>query len=656
MAFHSLAYSQFVLRAPTDSDQHNFRWYEASRPDTVLGNDFYLEVSEPGTYYAVFDGTACGTNATGYFILLRCASPNNQVTLDISNLVSTGAQVEWMPALGGDPLRPRVTATAEVVEYKAAITKVGNVFYSPKFTVVCLGESGKLVDDLVTLFEDTPAVFQPTLNDSDLPNNGSISHTDPAQGTLQVDDNGTPNHPGDDLFTYKPAEDYNGSDQFTYTVCSASGDCSTATVSLTIVPVVDANDDMELGTVGNPLEIRMLTNDNDYRDGDTITFTQPSEGEVRLMGQDTPEVIIDDYFVYEPVSGYAGSDSFTYTLCGENDFCSTATVTLIVTSPEAVEIDSDNDGIVDVFEDLDLDGDRRPDTNPTDTDNDGFPDYLDIDSDNDGIPDNVEAQDVFAYFAPTGQDRNANGLDDTYEYQEILGLTPVDTDGDGFPDYVDEDSDNDGVPDSLEGHDWNLNGSADRGLLLSDTDGDGLDDGFEGDNLDDQDPNDEIDDPRNDLLDLDSDGQPNFRDPDDDGDGINTALEDTNQNGNFSDDDFNGNLIPNYLDPMLPEDDNRVEVFNVLTPNGDGIHDVLKIRNLEKYPDNSVRVFNRWGRMVFSTRAYNTAGNVFDGTSVESATINQPRKLQTGTYFYILTFVDEFGQEQTLTGYIYLNR
>ena len=37
-----------------------------------------------------------------------------------------------------------------------------------------------------------------------------------------------------------------------------------------------------------------------------------------------------------------------------------------------LDLDADNDGIVDSFEDLNTDGDNDPSTNPTDTDNDGF--------------------------------------------------------------------------------------------------------------------------------------------------------------------------------------------------------------------------------------------------------------------------------------------
>ncbi|WP_026220895.1 hypothetical protein [Thiofilum flexile] len=87
-----------------------------------------------------------------------------------------------------------------------------------------------------------------------------------------------------------------------------------------------------------------------------------------------------------------------------------------------------------------------------DTDADGIPNYLDLDSDNDSIPDNVEAQTTVGYIAPSGIDSDSNGLDDAYETSPGAGqgLTPVNTDGADNADYLDLDSDNDGLTDLAE--------------------------------------------------------------------------------------------------------------------------------------------------------------------------------------------------------------
>ena len=103
-------------------------------------------------------------------------------------------------------------------------------------------------------------------------------------------------------------------------------------------------------------------------------------------------------------------------------------------------------------------------------------------------------------------------------------------------------------------------------------------------------------------------------------------------------------------------DDDEIEVFNVVTPNGDGVHDVLRIRNIENYPNNTVKIYNRWGVLVFMTKAYNSSGNVFDGTSEGRVTVDQDNKLPVGTYFYIIDYEDLNGNMKQLSGYIYINR
>jgi hypothetical protein len=85
-------------------------------------------------------------------------------------------------------------------------------------------------------------------------------------------------------------------------------------------------------------------------------------------------------------------------------------------------IDSDGDNILDANEA----GDSSTMTPPVDTDGDGTPDFLDTDSDGDAIPDRTEAGDV------------------------DLNTPPIDTDSDQAPDYVDTDSDGDGVLDGAD--------------------------------------------------------------------------------------------------------------------------------------------------------------------------------------------------------------
>ena len=648
--------AQFLLQAPNSTDENNYQWYEASDTATVIGTDFFLEVTALGIYFATYDGTLCGANATGYFIVTDCNSPDNEVTLDIRANVPTGATISWTPAVTGDQSQPTVTGTETVVKYTATITKAGNDSNLPNFTVVCLSQAATLVDDIVSVDEDTFVLVDVFDNDSDLPTIGSLTTTDPANGTVTIDNGGTPNDPTDDSVTYTPDLDYNGPDTFDYTICNSSGDCSTATVTLDVLPIVDANDDVVTIDVNQIINIdNWHVNDNDLPTDGTYSATQSSNGSLTIDDNGTPNDPSDDIVNYFPNNDFVGTDTFEYTVCDTLGNCSTATVTIIISAAGA-DLDSDNDGILNSFEDLNLDGDNNPDTDPTDTDGDGIADYLDIDSDDDGIPDNVEAQTTVDYISPTGVDSNGNGLDDAYEVSGLQGVFPVDTDGDSLPDYLDEDSDNDNILDNIEAHDFDQDGIADNLFVGTDADADGLDDGYEGSNTTDDDVNDEIDNPINDLPNTDSDDESDYRDTDDDDDGIATIDEDLNEDGDYVNDDSDNDGIPNYLDSDLEVQGETVEVFNVITPNGDNVHDVLRIDGLENYPDNTVRIYNRWGVLVFTTKAYGTDGNVFDGSSQGRVTVNQDNQLPVGTYFYIIDYKEPNGNMKSISGYLYINR
>lgn len=70
------------------------------------------------------------------------------------------------------------------------------------------------------------------------------------------------------------------------------------------------------------------------------------------------------------------------------------------------------------------------------------------------------------------------------------------------------------------------------------------------------------------------------------------------------------------------------KIPNTFTPNGDGDNDTWGIPYLEGYPDASVEVFDRWGRLVYSVKnGYPERG--WDGTS-------NGKPLPMDSYFYII--------------------
>ena len=93
----------------------------------------------------------------------------------------------------------------------------------------------------------------------------------------------------------------------------------------------------------------------------------------------------------------------------------------------------------------------------TDTDGDGTPDYLDLDSDNDGIADIIESGSTDTNgdgLVDSFTDTDNDGLHDSYDADNGgTTVVPRDTDTDGVADYLDLDADNDGIYDVVEGGD-----------------------------------------------------------------------------------------------------------------------------------------------------------------------------------------------------------
>ena len=95
-------------------------------------------------------------------------------------------------------------------------------------------------------------------------------------------------------------------------------------------------------------------------------------------------------------------------------------------------------------------------------------------------------------------------------------------------------------------------------------------------------------------------------------------------------------------------------VYNAISPNGDGLNDSFLIKGIDKYPDNTVEIYNRWGVKVYEQKSYNESDKMFRGYSDGRATVNREEKLPTGTYFYILQY-DKEGKKIQKSGYLYVS-
>lgn len=103
--------------------------------------------------------------------------------------------------------------------------------------------------------------------------------------------------------------------------------------------------------------------------------------------------------------------------------------------------------------------------------------------------------------------------------------------------------------------------------------------------------------------------------------------------------------------------DGDVVVYNAVSPDGDGHNDYLIIDNIQRFPNNSLEVYNRWGVKLYETTNYDSNGNVFKGISEGRGTMNKGEKLPSGTYYYVLKYdyTDGNGSRMvTKSGYLHL--
>ncbi len=303
--------------------------------------------------------------------------------------------------------------------------------------------------------------------------------TQPKNGTVVVNANGT--------FTYTPNKGFDGKDEFVYTLIY--DDCASvntnANVTITVYKPGDNDGD------GSP-DTDDIDDDNDGVT-DKDEYCNPTKGFACLPDGVDPSADEDDDRIPNYLDAINKKNGVKSTCVDANNdgICDMILAVYDTDSdnvPDHLDLDSDNDGITD----LDEAGHNQPDANrdgvidglkvvfginglydpldidptsftkganytPWDYDGDGVPDHDDLDSDNDGIYDLREAD-----YGYETTDANGDGRIDFSAANPVNkdGLTkpltalpigyPKDFDKDGYPDWHDLDSDNDGINDVEE--------------------------------------------------------------------------------------------------------------------------------------------------------------------------------------------------------------
>ena len=222
------------------------------------------------------------------------------------------------------------------------------------YRIQLLANTPTAVDDAFTVPSDS-LLSQNSFNvlANDLPSSTGPAGIDPAGfdttstagGQVFRDDNSTPADFTDDFFRYQPPSSFVGIDTFTYRVKDPSGNTSapaTVTITVEFVPrnpiAIDNTFDVLTDSTNNVLNVLA----NDVRGtGGALTLLPPGapqNGVVTLNNNGTPANPNDDFYSYTPTPGFAGSDTFTYTVIDQQTQTASATVWIQVSSPQSDDI------------------------------------------------------------------------------------------------------------------------------------------------------------------------------------------------------------------------------------------------------------------------------------------------------------------------------
>lgn len=167
------------------------------------------------------------------------------------------------------------------------------------FTITALNDAPIATNAVVVAYEDYPITF--ALGGSDIDNAPSALTftivTPPQHGTLSS---------GNQVRTYLPASNFNGSDSFTFSVTDGAAESSVATVTISVLPLNDPPQPIWQAVTNNEdtsIAIMLLAADID---GDALTYgvaLAPHDG---ALSGDAPNL------VYTPNANFHGGESFLF--------------------------------------------------------------------------------------------------------------------------------------------------------------------------------------------------------------------------------------------------------------------------------------------------------------------------------------------------------
>ncbi|NNM16752.1 MAG: tandem-95 repeat protein, partial [Bacteroidia bacterium] len=465
------------------------------------------------------------------------------------------------------------------------------------------------VNDAVTVNEDNPITVSVSTNDTDLDGNlDTLSVTiisAPNNGTALV-------NAATGNITYTPNSNFNGVDTIVYQICDSGAPvlCDTALLIITVNPVNDppvAVDDTVNTNEGAAVVIDPLVNDTDIEGG-------IDPGSVGIIGGPNNGTATVDpvtgQITYTPAPYFNGVDTIVYVVCdsGAPVLCDTATIFITVGAvnnpPIAVDdADTTNEDTPITISVLSNDFDADGNIDPTSVTVIGGPNNgMTIVDPITGAITYIPNMDFFGTdtFTYVICDLGTPIYCDTAVV--IITVLPVNDPPVAVNDTVMAQQ---GSPKDItvDGNDYDLDGSVDPttvNIIGGPTNGTATVDPITG--VITYVPN------------------PNFF-------GIDSITYVICDNGS----PVLCDTATIYIN-VLPVIETNVFIPNAFSPNGDLIYDFWVIDGIENYPNNVLKIFNRWGNVVYEKKGYD---NSWDGKA-NAGLLVIGDDLPDGTYYYVL--------------------
>ncbi len=311
--------NHLVVERPSYSEaHHNLYYQDGGSIDIVWGSGDYSSVSafqsSTGEGEGSFEADPMFVNINGDDVRLTPGSPALDAGTDIDYLVSLFKSLYGVDIAADMLGMPR-----------------------PQGSGVDLGAYEGTTSDIPNEDNNAPVATGAEIStEEDKAVSGSLSATDvdgdplnfmlagnATNGSVALNNNGT--------FTYTPKANWFGTDSFSFRAFDGWEFSAPATVTITVSPVEDAptaTDDSATTEAGQSVIVDVLANDFDA-EGDAISltsFTQPANGTVASGANGA--------LTYTPNAGWAGVDTFTYTIEDAGGTTGSANVTIMVSPPE----------------------------------------------------------------------------------------------------------------------------------------------------------------------------------------------------------------------------------------------------------------------------------------------------------------------------------